>query len=141
MSKLTGLAAFPNGSRPLGPRHADGLVPPPSLHRIGEPTEAALKILVEKLEIPGIARSEDPFVSCSQYNSFWESKYQKLATLEFSRDRKSMSVLCRSLNGGGNRLLVKGAPDLLIGRCVQRIGAGIRRQSRPHRSQGSRLGP
>jgi P-type Ca2+ transporter type 2C len=109
--------------------------------RIGEPTEAALKVLVEKFELPGAIRclfgrtrvqfvltrarasagqprSEDPFLSCDQYNRYWEGKYQKLATLEFSRDRKSMSVLCKSTNGHGNRLLVKGAPDLLINRFV-----------------------
>ncbi len=87
--------------------------------RIGEPTEAALKVLVEKLPIPGMARAADPFVACNQYNSYWEQKYSKLATLEFSRDRKSMSVLARSWSGGGNRLFVKGAPDLLINRCVR----------------------
>jgi P-type Ca2+ transporter type 2C len=84
--------------------------------RIGEPTEAALKVLVEKLPVAGMARAEDPFVACNQYNSYWEQKYSKLATLEFSRDRKSMSVLARSWSGGGNRLFVKGAPDLLLNR-------------------------
>lgn len=84
--------------------------------RIGEPTEAALKVLVEKLPIPGMARNADPFVACTQHNAFWEQKYSKLATLEFSRDRKSMSVLARSWSGAGNRLFVKGAPDLLINR-------------------------
>lgn len=65
-----------------------------------------------------MVRSEDPFVACNQYNSYWDSQYQRLALLEFSRDRKSMSVLCRSNSGGGNRLFVKGAPDLLIQRCA-----------------------
>lgn len=86
--------------------------------RIGEPTEAALKVLVEKLPIPGMTRNADPFVACSQHNAFWEQKYAKLATLEFSRDRKSMSVLARSWSGAGNRLFVKGAPDLLLNRWV-----------------------
>lgn len=93
--------------------------------RIGEPTEAALKVLVEKLLIPGQPRSEDPFVACSQYTKYWEGKYIKLATLEFSRDRKSMSVLCRAWNGGGNRLFVKGAPDMLLTRCTKlRLSSG-----------------
>jgi Ca2+-transporting ATPase len=93
--------------------------------RIGEPTEAALKVLVEKLHIPGEPRNEDPFVACSQYSKYWEGKYAKLATLEFSRDRKSMSVLCRPWNGGGNKLFVKGAPDLLVARCTRlRLASG-----------------
>lgn len=91
--------------------------------RIGEPTEAALKVLVEKLPVAGVRRSEDPFVACGQHNTHWEQKYAKLATLEFSRDRKSMSVLARSWSGGGNRLFVKGAPDLLLNRCVG-VGGG-----------------
>jgi magnesium-transporting ATPase (P-type) len=63
-----------------------------------------------------VPRASDPVQACNQYTSFWESRYSKLATLEFSRDRKSMSVLCRSGNGQGNRLFVKGAPDLLLNR-------------------------
>lgn len=63
-----------------------------------------------------MTRSEDPHVTCNQMSTFWESKYRKLATLEFSRDRKSMSTLVRSVSSGANRLLVKGAPDLLINR-------------------------
>jgi Ca2+-transporting ATPase len=65
---------------------------------IGQPTEAALLILAEKIGLVDAAaqqrvranREEDPTGACSMY----AAKYQKLATLEFDRDRKSMSVLC-----------------------------------------------
>lgn len=65
---------------------------------------------MEKLGIPDAAldsrfraeRKESVFAElCSKY---WEDKYPKLATLEFDRKRKSMSVICKAepaaLNGG-----------------------------------------
>jgi P-type Ca2+ transporter type 2C len=65
---------------------------------IGQATEAALLVLVEKIGLGDAAkqrkiranREDNPTGACSVY----ASKYQKLATLEFDRDRKSMSVLC-----------------------------------------------
>ena len=52
---------------------------------------------------------------------------KKLATLEFDRDRKSMSVICnadaenrpvtRSAKEHGNVLLVKGAAECVLARC------------------------
>ncbi len=68
-------------------------------------------------------------------NEFIESKFKKLATLEFNRDRKSMSVLVENkekpatgglLSGVLTRsqaasdkkcLFVKGAPEQVIERC------------------------
>lgn len=65
---------------------------------IGQPTEAALVVLVEKMGVPDAStqqkirsgREQDASGACSVY----KGKYTKLATLEFDRDRKSMSVLC-----------------------------------------------
>jgi len=65
---------------------------------IGQPTEAALLVLAEKIGLRDAAaqqkirakRQEDPTGACSMY----AAKYEKVATLEFDRDRKSMSVLC-----------------------------------------------
>ncbi len=88
--------------------------------RSGEPTEAALCVLVEKLGVPGLEKSSDPVVLASQCARFWGAEYARIATLEFSRDRKSMSVLVRSLkdnNERNNKLFVKGAPELLLDRC------------------------
>lgn len=72
--------------------------------RVGEPTEAALKILVEKIGHPEAAedesirgqRSSDPGAVVQAVNNFYIESTNKIATLEFSRDRKSMSVLCGS---------------------------------------------
>ena len=41
----------------------------------------------------------------------------QVAALEFSRDRKMMSVLCRQ--GVGCTLFCKGAPEALLQRCSQ----------------------
>ncbi len=42
---------------------------------------------------------------------------EKRAVLEFSRDRKSMSVLWHDASSGSNVLFAKGAPEMLIKRC------------------------
>ncbi|CAN0042941.1 unnamed protein product, partial [Hapterophycus canaliculatus] len=66
----------------------------------------------------GITRSSDKSVAANQFCSFWLAKYDKLATLEFNRNRKSMSVLCRTRGDEPhNRLFVKGAPEMLVKRC------------------------
>jgi Ca2+-transporting ATPase len=90
--------------------------------RAGEPTEAALKVLAEKLGAPGIERTTDADLSAHQFNDYWTSQYSPLATLEFNRDRKSMSVLVRPTDahwGGtsGNLLFVKGAAEMVAARC------------------------
>lgn len=62
---------------------------------------------------------DTPSILASSHVDSWRSKFLRTATLEFNRDRKSMSVLCTSVdNDDGNRLLVKGAPNLLIKRCT-----------------------
>jgi Cation transport ATPase (P-type) len=92
--------------------------------RIGEPTEAALKVLVEKLGVSGLVVDESPTRMARQCSDYWSDRFEKLAVLEFDRDRKSMSVLCREKGqgqgkreGDGNVLFVKGAAEVLITRC------------------------
>ena len=51
-------------------------------------------MLVEKLGIPGQPKPTDPSLQCTAANDYWTSSHPHNATLEFSRDRKSMSVLC-----------------------------------------------
>lgn len=56
-----------------------------------------------------------------------ETKWKKEFTLEFSRDRKSMSSYCIPLKssklGTGPKLFVKGAPEGVLDRCTHaRIG-------------------
>ena len=76
--------------------------------RIGEPTEAALKVLVEKMGVDGLMKDNAPEMLIRQCNDHWSTRYEKLAVLEFDRDRKSMSVLCRVVEGVKG---VKGAND------------------------------
>ena len=91
---------------------------------VGEPTEGALRVLVEKIGTPEPALNqvarELPFHERLHHTSkYFEDKYALLATYEFSRDRKSMSVLVG--NGSQNRLLVKGAPESILERCTHTI--------------------
>ncbi|KNZ75442.1 Sarcoplasmic/endoplasmic reticulum calcium ATPase 3 [Termitomyces sp. J132] len=92
-----------------------------SYTNVGEPTEAALKVLVEKIgsrdaevtkslsDLPKAARA-------NAVNDHFERTISRLLTFEFSRDRKMMSVLVR-LNGSG-ALFVKGAPESVLERCT-----------------------
>ncbi|KIN03983.1 hypothetical protein OIDMADRAFT_159005 [Oidiodendron maius Zn] len=98
---------------------------------IGEPTEGALRVLVEKIGTPEPAenrvRSSVSAVDGLHLSSAWyERENPLIATYEFSRDRKSMSVLVG--NKSQQRLLVKGAPESIIERCTHTlIGADGKR--------------
>ena len=88
---------------------------------VGEPTEGALRVLVEKVGTPDKAynaekskmRLEERRHCASEY---YEERAHTLRTFEFSRDRKSMSVLVNS--GKTERLLVKGASETILDRCT-----------------------
>ncbi|CCG83475.1 Calcium-transporting ATPase sarcoplasmic/endoplasmic reticulum type [Taphrina deformans PYCC 5710] len=67
---------------------------------IGEPTEAALKTLVEKLGTPA---------------ETYIRENSRAATFEFSRDRKMMSILVAT--GAEYKLLTKGAPEAILANC------------------------
>ena len=82
--------------------------------RVGEPTEAALKVLVEKMGGPGSPSSQAE--RASFYSDQRAAAYSKEATLEFSRDRKSMSVLVSDAED--RHLMVKGAAELVLERCT-----------------------
>ncbi|EPE09431.1 calcium p-type atpase [Ophiostoma piceae UAMH 11346] len=81
---------------------------------IGEATEGALRVLAEKIG-PVAPADTKPHDLVHYASSWYEKKYARLATFEFSRDRKSMSVLVESDNAA--KLLVKGAPESIIERC------------------------
>ncbi|PKI62159.1 hypothetical protein CRG98_017532 [Punica granatum] len=71
----------------------------------GMPTEAALKVLVEKMGLPngyGSTNSRDVLRCCW----WWNEQERRIATLEFHHDRKSMGVIVNS-NSGRKSLLVK----------------------------------
>ena len=91
---------------------------------VGEPTEGALRVLTEKVGTPDAklnatrtnASPEDLLDFSTKY---YKNQYSRLATYEFSRDRKSMSVLVKS--GNLQKLLVKGAPESILSRCTSAI--------------------
>lgn len=87
---------------------------------VGEPTEGALRVLVEKIGTTESHLTSRAKLSAEDRLNFSSSWYEKraprLATYEFSRDRKSMSVLVG--NQSQQRLLVKGAPESIIDRCT-----------------------
>ncbi|KAJ1261332.1 hypothetical protein BS78_09G021400 [Paspalum vaginatum] len=82
----------------------------------GMPTEAALKVLVEKMGLPGGKNGlsfdpSDPLGCCK----WWNNVAKRIATLEFDRTRKSMGVIVKT-SSGSNALLVKGAVETLLER-------------------------
>uniref|UniRef100_H2ZGA4 Calcium-transporting ATPase n=1 Tax=Ciona savignyi TaxID=51511 RepID=H2ZGA4_CIOSA len=73
---------------------------------VGEATETALTVLCEKMNVI-------------------KSMMKKEFTLEFSRDRKSMSAYCRPTapSSIGPKMFVKGAPEGVLDRCTHvRVG-------------------
>lgn len=91
---------------------------------VGEPTEGALRVLAEKVGSPEADYNlqstrlprHDKMRCMTQY---YEERNPRLATYEFSRDRKSMSVLVGQ--GKRQRLLVKGAPESILERCTHAL--------------------
>uniref|UniRef100_A0A3Q3VKK3 Calcium-transporting ATPase n=1 Tax=Mola mola TaxID=94237 RepID=A0A3Q3VKK3_MOLML len=93
--------------------------------KVGEATETALSCLVEKMNVfnsnvKNLSRIERANACCSVIKQLMK----KNVTLEFSRDRKSMSVYCTPTKGdGGSKMFVKGAPEGVIDRCIYvRVG-------------------
>lgn len=91
---------------------------------VGEPTEGALRALVEKIgtddaSVNKTLRSLAPSSRLHAASKYYESKLPVQATYEFSRDRKSMSVLVG--HGKEQKLLVKGAPESILERCTHVI--------------------
>ncbi|KAI4197826.1 MAG: hypothetical protein LQ350_005671 [Teloschistes chrysophthalmus] len=117
-SKLIEVAALCNESR-LSFDAKNG-----TFGNIGEPTEGALRVLVEKVGTPNVTLNQkNENVPAHERLYLASGYYEKLnpliATYEFSRDRKSMSVLVGRDNQ--QRLLVKGAPESIIERCTHTL--------------------
>uniref|UniRef100_A0A8C3AHI0 Calcium-transporting ATPase n=1 Tax=Cyclopterus lumpus TaxID=8103 RepID=A0A8C3AHI0_CYCLU len=90
--------------------------------KVGEATETALCCLVEKMnvfdtDLIGLSPVERATACCSVIKQLM----RKELTLEFSRDRKSMSVFCSSnkltRSASGAKMFVKGAPESVLERC------------------------
>lgn len=102
-----------------------------SYDKVGEATETALVVLVEKLNVFGSNLAGKSKAELAHYcSSQIKSHFDKEVTLEFSRDRKSMSVYCipnvdgpNSVHEQGPKMFVKGAPEGVLERCTSiRIG-------------------
>ncbi|ELU44621.1 sarcoplasmic/endoplasmic reticulum calcium ATPase 2 [Rhizoctonia solani AG-1 IA] len=110
---------------------------------VGEPTEAALRVLVEKIGCPSAEVTKSfgsltPRSRSTAVNDYYESQYKRLLTFEFSRDRKMMSVLVKHASnpGSGATLFVKGAPESVLERCNYIcVGGQLRPLSQSLRSE------
>merc|ERR1719374_462405 len=95
--------------------------------KVGEATETALITLAEKVNPYGVSKSGGRLESAKAVRKDMESKWKKDFTLEFSRDRKSMSSYCSPKKptriGNGPKMFVKGAPEGVLDRCsYYRVG-------------------
>ncbi|XP_069134746.1 calcium-transporting ATPase sarcoplasmic/endoplasmic reticulum type-like isoform X1 [Argopecten irradians] len=96
--------------------------------KVGEATETALTVLCEKMNYynttrGGLSLREQGTVCNHVIQQMWSKEF----TLEFSRDRKSMSVFCTPNKPtkvpGGSKMFAKGAPEGLLDRCTHvRVG-------------------
>lgn len=96
--------------------------------KVGESTETALVVLAEKINPyshPRATLSRQAFATITKQDL--ERRWKKEFTLEFSRDRKSMSCYCTALQQShlvtGPKMFVKGAPESVLDRCSHvRVG-------------------
>ena len=91
--------------------------------KVGEATETALIVLAEKINPYNVSKANlDRRSAAIAVREDMETKWKKEFTLEFSRDRKSMSSYCVPLKssklGDGPKLFVKGAPEGVLERCT-----------------------
>jgi len=98
-----------------------------AFEKVGEATETALIVLAEKVNPYDCDKKGGRLESAKAVRKDMEAKWKKDFTLEFSRDRKSMSTYCTpkkpSRIGSGPKMFVKGAPEGVLDRCTHyRIG-------------------
>ncbi|XP_049938241.1 calcium-transporting ATPase sarcoplasmic/endoplasmic reticulum type isoform X1 [Schistocerca serialis cubense] len=99
-----------------------------AFEKVGEATETALIVLAEKLNPFNVSKiGLDRRAAAICVRQEIETKWKKEFTLEFSRDRKSMSSYCVPLKasrlGSGPKLFCKGAPEGVLDRCTHaRVG-------------------
>ncbi|KAJ8312747.1 hypothetical protein KUTeg_010120 [Tegillarca granosa] len=91
--------------------------------KVGEATEVALSVLTEKMNFYNTDKSTlNKREKGMAVNHVIQQMWRKEFTLEFSRDRKSMSVYCvpnkPTRTPGGARMFCKGAPEGLLDRCT-----------------------
>lgn len=110
-----------------------------TFEKIGEATEIALRVLAEKIGLPTSARVPPKMYGDTTMRStiHWEGEFFKLATAEFSSERKRMSTLVTTRRED-KILYVKGAPESVLELCssvmsnssgrVERMTAAVREQ-------------
>jgi magnesium-transporting ATPase (P-type) len=89
-------------------------------NKMGEPTEAALKVFSEKLgQYDSKFKNSDPTKEPEGYTKYLAAQYEYVATLDFTSERKTMSTVVKGIAGKGqNSLLLKGAPERVIEKCA-----------------------
>ncbi|XP_018648452.1 putative atpase [Schistosoma mansoni] len=96
--------------------------------KVGEATETALVCLVEKMNVTKVSKSNLTNHQLAMVcNRDIQKMFERKFTLEFSRDRKSMStyVIPQSqISGSKEKLFVKGAPESILDRCTYVRTAG-----------------
>ncbi|KAG0429650.1 hypothetical protein HPB47_023430 [Ixodes persulcatus] len=102
-----------------------------AFEKVGEATETALTVLAEKMNPFGFDKSgKSRRDAALTVNHGVQAMWKKEFTLEFSRDRKSMSSFCNPTRaaantrlGNGPKMFVKGAPEGVLERCTHcRVG-------------------
>lgn len=88
--------------------------------KLGEPTEAALKVFAEKIGRYDaiLGKKVDYTKEPEAYSKFLGSTLNKIATLDFTSERKLMSTVVTGFVSQGNSILIKGAPERVIQRCI-----------------------
>jgi len=97
---------------------------------IGGATEGALKVLAEKIGAPivGFLKDETSGIARPTGNkveTFWKERWERVHLLEFSRDRKCMSVIVSETSCKKQQLLCKGAPENIISNCTNVLVGGV----------------
>jgi len=80
--------------------------------RIGEPTEAALKVFAEKLMSKPTTQA-----NAFDFEKKARSTIKEIATLDFTSERKAMSTIVSGYKNN-KYLLIKGAPDRILSKCT-----------------------
>lgn len=125
LSEMSCISSLCTEATLVANREDDGSV---TYGKTGPPTEAALLVMAEKIGVPeeklmdALDRGEiDPIDRATFASNFWNAKYERVATLEFTRQRKTMSVIVREKTASATSdkaLLVKGAAERVLARST-----------------------
>ena len=93
--------------------------------KIGESTEVALRVLSEKIGLPGFDAMPSALTKLSEQErasycaAYWAGQFKRVEQVDFTRDRKMMSTLCS--RKGTNILFSKGAPEAVLAKCTNAL--------------------